>query len=91
MKFLEKIKRNSLGLLFLGLIGLVVGTKSVWAADYEINNFESEITSILIQFPQPIAFANLAILTASSAFLAPEVLGSKITPSGIFANMSSSS
>ncbi len=44
MKFLEKIKRNSLGLLFLGLIGLVVGTKSVWAADYEINNFESEIT-----------------------------------------------
>lgn len=44
MKFLEKIKRNSLGLLFLGLIGLVVGAKSVWAADYEINNFESEIT-----------------------------------------------
>ena len=33
--------------------------------------------------PQPIARLNLAILTASSAFLAPDVFGSKVTPFGI--------
>ena len=45
---------------------------------------ESDITSIFIQFPHPIALAILAILIASSALVAPEVLGSSITSLGIF-------
>ena len=43
----------------------------------------SFIISILTKSPHPNSLAILAILTASSAFLAPEVLGSSVTPSGI--------
>ena len=39
--------------------------------------------SIFTKSPQPSSLASLAIRTASSAFLAPEVLGRSVTPFGI--------
>ena len=44
---------------------------------------ESCIISILTKSPQPISRARRAMRTASSAFLAPDVFGSSVTPSGI--------
>ena len=45
--------------------------------------FESFIISTLTKSPHPNSRARRAIRTASSAFLAPDVLGSKVTPLGI--------
>ena len=45
--------------------------------------FESLITSIFTKSPQPHSLDSLAILTASSAFLAPDVFGRRVTPLGI--------
>ena len=41
------------------------------------------IISIFTKSPHPISRLSLAILTASSAFLAPEVLGRRVTPFGM--------
>src|SRR3989339_215562 len=46
--------------------------------------FWSLMTSTFIQSPQPMARERCAIRTASSAFRAPEVLGSSIFPSGMW-------
>ena len=43
----------------------------------------SRIISTFTKFPQPSSLAKRAILTASCAFLAPEVFGKRVTPSGI--------
>ncbi len=43
----------------------------------------SRTISILIMSPQPSSLASLAMVSASSAFLAPEVLGKSVTPSGM--------
>ena len=53
--------------------------------------FESRIISILTKFPHPSSRASLAIRTASSAFLAPLVLGSSVIPFGIKSRMFSCS
>ena len=44
---------------------------------------ESRMISILMKSPQPSSRARWAIRTASSAFRAPEVLGSSVTPWGM--------
>ncbi len=44
MRILEKIWRNMFWLIIFGLSFLTFGNKVVLAADYEIKNFESEIT-----------------------------------------------
>ena len=43
----------------------------------------SRTTSIFIMSPHPSSLASLAMVRASSAFLAPEVLGRRVTPLGI--------
>ncbi len=43
----------------------------------------SRTTSIFIMSPQPSSLASLAMVKASSAFLAPEVLGRRVTPFGM--------
>ena len=44
---------------------------------------ESRMISIFTKSPQPSSRASRAMRTASSAFRAPEVLGSRVTPSGM--------
>jgi uncharacterized membrane protein YgcG len=44
MKILEKFWKDGCWLVFLGILFFNVGNKAVLAADYEIKNFESEIT-----------------------------------------------
>ena len=43
MKILKKFGEKLCSLLVFGLLFLAVGVKTVWAVDYEINNFSSEI------------------------------------------------
>ena len=48
---------------------------------------ESRMISIFTKSPQPSSLASLAMRTASSAFLAPEVLGRRVIPSGMLSRM----
>ena len=48
---------------------------------------ESRMISILMKSPQPSSLASLAILSASSASLAPEVLGRSVMPLGMWSRM----
>ena len=50
----------------------------------------SRMISILMKSPQPSSLASLAMRTASSALLAPDVLGRRVMPSGMLSSTSPS-